>query len=227
MASNQVGSSGRKRPIKHETDEDASEEIKRLKAELMLKDEQLKSLKTSKKNTPERTVPGFFNKEDKLVEGFEHFISRSTNAKKIYASYKDWYTDILPIMQRRLLYKYKEHLFFKVVFEKKPKKVTFESGTVAGDHYLENMYAKEASDNGNVFAELYGEGWNEQSMKLVVILHPSDLSKVNEMDCSSSYFDDIDHTNTNDWSSLSVTNDYYSDDKELIICCKRKPKEKK
>jgi hypothetical protein len=222
MDKQRADSSGTKRPIQHD-DDSPQDEIKRLKAELMLKDELLKKLEKKK------TVSGFLSKEESMVNGFEYFLLGNKNAKKVGENYQDWYKCMLHKLQKFNLYEYKEHLFFKVVFEKQANDVTFECGESGDEGYdvIDNRAIIKCDNDGDakVFADIYSKDWTADVMVLVVILHPNDLTKVNEMDCSNTYYDEIDKTTSDSWTTSSVTNEYYSDNKELIICCKRKPKD--
>ena len=183
---------------------DFSEEGNVLKNEMEVdfeaESEALKKFQTEESH--EKTTGPFIKIEIRMKEGFQHFIERKERKEwkkcaNYYSSYTDWYNDIAKEMSNDKIYlSHKDYVFFsKSMVSAKKKEFTF---------------------------DMTKKHWANYNIDYVLILHPKDETKPKQvMDRKS---DRDTHQPINKWELDEVSDEFYSEHKELVICALNKKK---
>ena len=187
-------------------------ELEELKSSLKTKQKRDEALAMDQHNAtnkpPEPQKPIFLLIENLFVCGFEKFIERSKPYYPInIESYSEWYKIIqksqnwygLPFLR------YPKYLFFRAFKNNQIyRNVIWESSTV--------ISIKDVSLNLTVSTDTLKDGWTKEKVKCVVILHTTDVNECFEMW----------HMSDSKWKIEDVTRGHYNQNKELIICVKKR-----
>jgi len=105
---------------------------------------------------------------------------------------------------------YEKYLFVKFKFDKNYNEVLWNT-----NNNNNNKWDVETEEE-RLYTYTYNDNWNHEHIKYAVLLHPKEVNKVFELHINCEYRDcDIFYTE-------QVTEDYYSDENELILCCKKR-----
>ena len=176
-------------------------EIKELKLQnekLNLKIAQLKISNEKLQRALTSTMPQeylnslFISIQTRLIEGFERFVELNDTNTHIYQSYETWYSDVTQKMPAGSCFVYENHIFGRPYYN---------------TNYTNAYFFSKNDDTKN--STVYGiyqdvnaldKGWRHEKTKYVLILHPTDRSKIVEMRKESK--SEIGASKYHQWSSL-------------------------
>jgi len=153
---------------------------------------------------PIKKEKNFYSLEKLLTEGLKVFIDNESNTLKM--SYREWYEMLCSKIELRCLKKFKNHLLTKSKCDKKLKYFYFSSCTG-------NKTAEVGGDY--IDAYILDEGWSFENTKPT--LHPTDASKILEGDID----DPSNNNKCHAWRLNGITEDYYTEKNELLVCCQK------
>ena len=227
--------STRKRPGQDDENQKLKEENKKLKKEL-------EKIKGKDCATSSGATSGgvFIKKEERFIEGYRQFIEKDRAAKNLFNNYMDWYNGLCSKMQKCLLYSYRmpfsgyTYFFVKIGFDKQFDNVKVQNSYISDNwDYQSRDTATTIKVSNDLIPLRLGR------LSCVIILHPSDLGKIVEMDKNKkettvatttptafsrySTTTTTTTTTTEDFTTAErITSDFYQGYNELIICCSSK-----
>jgi len=158
-----------------------------------------------------------------MIAGLERFVEHDVNTGHsptttgvlpCYHRYVEWF-DFLQkkvYVNDELCYRCAGYLFLKVrFFGNKPDRFLWRSYTGK-----KKEIRAEKEDSQWIFNTCtLNEGWNHTNTKFALVLHPSNAQKIIEL--RKYGFD----SKFEEWICENISSDYYSNSKDLIVCCKK------
>lgn len=190
----------------------------------------------------------FHAKENILVGGIEKFLENAMHYVIPLSSYTEWYQffkgkDETGNFHREIIKTfllYKNYALLKIGFQECFKKIEWLSHSKRSNYYDQNGYQHpNSSINVSTKPHLSGylintrtfdDGWDHNNTKFAIILHPEDVSKSLEFEKVFGGRNVNSQQNNqygqktptfDEWKCENIPEDYYSKNKELIICLKK------
>lgn len=177
--------------------------------------ERIEEIRSSIPGQNNATVPSltqesrFYSFEHLLSTGFDQFVDPAANTGVFAMTYGDWYQRLSTALDHSLkpVRRFNKHLLMKITTQKKTTKLIY----VSEDGITMNLEVKvKGEDRVEAVTQTLADGWSHLNTKHVLVLHPTDPSKIVEA---------IPAAKIREWCSWVC--DIKSKGKDLIVCCKK------